>query len=79
MKIANISEAKAHLSRLIEEVRQGKVVIIAKAGKPVAKIVPLESEPIDRVLGGSWEGRVSIADDFDTLPKEIAEAFGIPS
>ena len=79
MKVANITEAKANLSRLVEYVRAGQTVVIAKAGKPVARLVALESEPVDRTLGGSWEGRVSIADDFDVLPADLEEAFGISS
>lgn len=75
MLITNISDAKAQLSRLIEEVRQGKQIIIGKAGKPVAVLSPYKVDEEPRKLGGSWEGKVNMADDFDTLPKEIMEAF----
>ncbi len=75
MRIVNVSQAKATLSKLIEEVRSGKEVVLAKAGKPVAKIVPIERAPIDRTLGGSWKGKVKIANDFDELPPELAAAF----
>jgi antitoxin (DNA-binding transcriptional repressor) of toxin-antitoxin stability system len=54
----------------------GEEVIIARAGKPVVRLVPIDSEAAPR-RGGQWKGRVRIADDFDTLPDEIAAAFGI--
>ncbi len=72
--IVNIHEAKTHLSRLIELVSRGGEVIIAKAGRPVAKLVPYREPAGDRAPGG-WRGRVRIADDFDELPPEIAAAF----
>lgn len=75
MVITNISDAKANLSRLIEEVQQGKQVIIGKAGKPVAVLAPYNAEDEPRILGGSWEGNVKMADDFDTLPQELMDAF----
>ena len=77
MHITNISEAKAQLSKLIEEVLDGKEVVIGKAGKPVAKLVPFNLDTSPRELGGSWEGKVWIADDFDDLPEELARAFGM--
>ncbi len=75
MLITNISDAKANLSRLIEEVQHGKQVIIGKAGKPVAILAPYKAEDEPRALGGSWEGKVEMADDFDTLPKALMDAF----
>jgi len=73
--IRNISEAKAELSSLIEEVLKGNEVIIAKAGKPVAKLVPIQGVAQPRVAG-SIAGKIWIAPDFDELPADIAEAFG---
>ena len=73
----NISEAKANLSRLIEEARRGGEVIIAKAGKPVVKLVCIEDTLQDRVFDGAWRGKVRIADDFDELPEDMARAFGM--
>ena len=71
----NIHEAKTHLSRLLERVAPGEEVIIAKAGKPVAKLVPLDNQPKGRVLG-SAEGEFTVPDDFnDPLPKEIEDLF----
>jgi prevent-host-death family protein len=71
----NIHEAKTHLSRLLERVAMGEEVIIAKAGKPVAKLVPLEKRPKNRFLG-SAKGEFTVPDDFnDSLPKEIEDLF----
>jgi len=76
MLITNISEAKAQFSALIEKVRAGQEVIIGKAGKPVAKLVRYERSDKPR-LPGSLRGKIKIADDFDELPRDIAEAFGM--
>jgi prevent-host-death family protein len=71
----DIHEAKTHLSRLLERVSMGEEVIIAKAGKPVAKLVPLGARPKKRVLG-SAKGEFTVPDDFnDPLPKEIEDLF----
>ncbi len=75
MHITNISEAKASLSKLIEQVQRGKRVIIGKAGKPVAILIPFEIDKTPRTLGGSWEGNVVIREDFDELPQETIDAF----
>lgn len=70
----NIHEAKTHFSRLIEEVLHGKEVIIGKAGKPVAKLVPFEIKQTPR-QPGYWRGKVVIKKDFDKLPKRLITAF----
>ena len=76
MQITNISEAKATLSKLIEKVLKGDEVIIGKAGKPVAKLVPYDLETSTRQLGvGHWHGKIWIADDFDDLPVGILQLF----
>ena len=76
MHITNISEAKATLSKLIEQVLLGNEVIIGKAGKPVAKLVPFELDTSPRRLGaGNWKGKIQIADDFDDLPEEVLNLF----
>lgn len=75
-EIVNISEAKAQLSRLIEEVRKGKTIIIGKAGKPVAKLMPCEPGDEPRVPG-ALRGKIRIADDFDELPADLAAALGM--
>ena len=71
----NIHEAKTHFSRLIERVQQGEEIIIAKAGRPVARLVAVARETGPRVPG-SARGRMSIAPDFDApLPEEFQKAF----
>ena len=76
MYITNISEAKAQLSALIEKVMAGQEVIIGKAGTPVAKLVLYERSEKPR-SPGAMRGKIKIADDFDELPSEIAEEFGM--
>ena len=72
--VVNVHEAKTHLSRLLERVTAGDEIVIAKAGKPVARLVSIGS-PGKRSLGGD-SGRVFIADDFDgALPDEVLDAF----
>ncbi len=76
MYITNISEAKASLSKLIEQVLNGEEVIIGKAGKPVAKLVPYTQDTNPRQLGaGHWKGKIWIADDFDDLPEDVLALF----
>ncbi len=68
----NIYQAKTNLSRLIGEVQEGKEVIIARAGRPVAKLVPFQTP---RKLG-MLKGKLSIPDDFDEpLPEDVLAAF----
>ena len=75
MEVTNIHEAKTHLSRLLERVARGEEVIIARAGKPVARLVPYSS-PDRRRKGGQWKGLIRIGEDFDEpLPAEITAAF----
>ena len=76
MEIANIHEAKSQLSKLVEQAMNGEEVIIAKAGQPMVRLVPIHADASPR-QGGQWKGRVRIAEDFDTLPPDIAAAFGI--
>ncbi|MBA3790601.1 MAG: type II toxin-antitoxin system Phd/YefM family antitoxin [Actinomycetota bacterium] len=74
-KTVNIHEAKTHLSRLLEQVRLGEEVIIAKAGKPVARLVAFSEKPKRRVPG-SARGQIWIAEDFDApLPPELQKFF----
>lgn len=76
MVITNISEAKASLSKLIEQVLSGQEVIIGKAGKPVAKLVPYTQDTTPRTLGaGQWKGKIWMADDFDDLPDDVLNLF----
>ena len=73
--MTNIHEAKTHFSRLVERAEAGEEIIIARAGKPVAKLVRYEAEKPPLRKPGYWRGKVTIADDFDTLPEELAAAF----
>ena len=74
-ELVNIHEAKTTLSKLIEAVQQGQEIIIGKAGKPVAKLVPyVEEKPKKRQLGG-LEGQIWMAPDFDEIDEDIDRAF----
>lgn len=71
----NMHEAKTHFSKLIERVRQGEEIIVAKAGKPVAKLLPIAQGAAKRVPG-SARGNIVIKDDFDAaLPDAILDDF----
>ena len=73
-QFVNIHEAKTHLSRLVARAAAGEEIVVAKAGRPMAKLVPYEKPKEPRQLGG-WEGRVWIADDFDEEDPEITRLF----
>lgn len=75
MKQVNVHEAKTSLSRLLEEVEGGEKVVIARAGEPVAVLVPYVSATKKRRLG-LFAGEATIHPDFDELPADIAAAFG---
>lgn len=71
----NVHEAKTHLSRLLDRVSQGEEIVIAKAGKPAARLVPVEERP-ERRLPGSALGTAKMSEDFDApLPEEILRTF----
>jgi prevent-host-death family protein len=69
----NIYEAKTRLSQLVDQAAAGEEVIIARNGRPVAQLVPLQRKPVEREPGG-WEGKVWIADDFDEPDQEMIDA-----
>jgi len=74
MEIVNIHDAKTHLSRLLERVAKGEGFIIAKAGKPLAKVVPLTApNPGEAKRLGFMAGQLSIPDDFDRMGAEEIE------
>ena len=75
MKICSVSEAKAQLSALLEAVLGGDEVVISRAGRPVARLVPY-SEPQKLRQPGAMAGEIWIASDFDELPEDLAQAFG---
>jgi prevent-host-death family protein len=68
-------EAKTHLSRLVERAAAGEVIVIARSGKPVAKLVAYEGDDSQRVPG-SLRGRIEVPDDFDApLPPDMLDRF----
>jgi prevent-host-death family protein len=75
VKTVNLYEAKTRLSRLVEEAAKGEEIIIAKAGRARARLVPMGRSG-KRRKPGAWKGRVVIAADFDApLPKDLLAAF----
>jgi len=75
MLTVNTHEAKTHLSRLLARVASGEEIVIAKSGKPVAKLVPIRQTIKKRIPGGD-QGEGWISDDFDApLPEEIQGFF----
>ena len=81
MRTVNMHEAKTHLSRLVERAAKGEAFIIARAGKPLVKVVPLDARDasVPRRLG-FLVGEISVPDDFDRLGQdEIERQFGVGS
>jgi prevent-host-death family protein len=75
MTTLNIHAAKTHLSRLIEDVAEGEEIVIAKAGRPVARLVPIGKAPGKRKLG-ILKGRLRVPGNFDApLPDDVIAAF----
>jgi prevent-host-death family protein len=71
MRTVNIREARIHLSRLVEQAAKGEPFVIAKAGKPMVKVVALDEpskQPARRL--GLMKGQISVPDDFDTMGQE---------
>lgn len=76
MIVDTITYAKAHLSAIIEKVISGEEMILKRAGKPVAIIHPCREDALSR-KPGALKSRIQVEDDFDLLPEDIAEAFGM--
>jgi prevent-host-death family protein len=78
LRTVNIHDAKTHLSRLVEEAAKGEPFVIAKAGRPMVKVVPLgeaSSRPVERL--GFMAGAFTVPADFDRLgAEEIGRLFG---
>jgi prevent-host-death family protein len=73
--IVNLHEAKTHLSRLVEQVAQGAEIVIAKAGKPMARLVPIQGTVRPKKLG-LLKGKIRVPEDFNApLPRAVLEAF----
>jgi prevent-host-death family protein len=78
LKIVNIHEAKTHLSRLVEEAAKGESFVIAKAGKPLVKVIRLDEAEVEKPKRrlGFLVGKMEVPEDFDTMfQKEIEEMF----
>ena len=67
MQTINIHEAKTHLSRIVERVARGESFVIAKAGKPMVKVVPLDAQEAAPKRLGFLAGQIEVPDDFDTM------------
>jgi len=71
----NVHEAKTHLSRLLERVERGEEIVIARAGKPVARLVPAEPK-VKRGGLGRYKGEIWMSEDFDEpLPSQVFPGF----
>ena len=70
-------EAKTTLSQLVERAAAGEDIVIQRNGIPVARLVPVASSSSLQSVRGIWRGRVRIADDFDELPDDVADSFGV--
>jgi len=76
MKSVNIEEAKTQLSRLVERVQAGEEIVIAKSGRPAARLVPVEGVRKPIKIGG-LKGRIKVPDNFNTMfGQEIEAMFG---
>src|SRR6266508_767778 len=76
MKTVNLHAAKTQLSRLVEEAIAGEEIVIAKAGRPLVRLVALDAERRRRSFG-SLKGRIWMSEDFNELGDDLAVAFGI--
>jgi prevent-host-death family protein len=72
--LVNMHEAKTHLSRLVERAAAGEEIVIGKAGKPMARLVPYQ-ERRERRQPGRLKGRIWMADDFDETPEWLIKMF----
>ena len=76
MRTVNIHEAKTHLSRYVEQAAAGEEIVIAKAGKPIARLMPLEAPSRQPRRLGLLNGNLKVPDDFDApLPDEVIDSF----
>ena len=72
--VTNIHEAKTHFSKLVERAEAGEEIVIGRAGKPVAKLVPFEQQSADR-RPGLLRGQVWMSADFDVTPDDVLARF----
>lgn len=76
MTEVGMHEAKTKLSQLVERAERGEEIVITRNGKPAVKLAPVPSAASLASVRGAWRGKVVIAEVFDELPDDIAEAFG---
>jgi prevent-host-death family protein len=76
MTQVGMHEAKTKLSQLVERAEAGEDIVIARNGKPVARLVPVAATAALASVRGAWRDQVRISDDFDELPEDIADALG---
>jgi prevent-host-death family protein len=76
MAQVGMHEAKTKLSQLVERAEAGEEIVITRNGKPVARLVPIAGTNSLASVHSALRGRIEIADDFDELPPDVAEAFG---
>ncbi|MGH2843699.1 MAG: type II toxin-antitoxin system Phd/YefM family antitoxin [Solirubrobacteraceae bacterium] len=75
MAEVGMHEAKTKLSQLVERAERGEQIVITRNGKPAVRLTPIASTASLAAVRGAWRGQVELADDFDELPDDIAEAF----
>ena len=79
MSQVNLHEAKTHLSRLVDRAAAGEEIVIARSGKPVAKLIAFDRDATPRQFG-SMRGLIDVADDFDApLPADVLGLFTVGS
>jgi prevent-host-death family protein len=77
MVTVNLHEAKTHLSRLVEKAAAGETVVIAKSGKPMVRVIPVDA-PAEAQRLGFMAGEIDVPDDFDSMgQEEIGALFGL--
>ncbi|MFZ5594501.1 MAG: type II toxin-antitoxin system Phd/YefM family antitoxin [Pseudomonadota bacterium] len=74
MRTVNMHDAKSQLSKLVEQALSGEDVVIAKAGVPAVRLVPVQRGQVDR-KPGRFRGEITLAPDFDETPEEVITAF----
>jgi len=77
MQLINVHQAKTHLSKLLDQVLAGEEVIIARHGKPVAKLSPMSADLQPR-QPGALKGKIWMANDFDDFDEELQDLFSGP-
>jgi prevent-host-death family protein len=76
MAQVGMHEAKTKLSQLVERAEAGEDIVIARNGKPVARLVPVVGANSLAGLHGALRGRIHVSEEFDALPDDVADAFG---